>query len=75
MLKLLRRDVAEAALRIITDANFVIGSQPEVTDFSALTDVNVSFSPEELRMHMAESTESSKELEDYSLRVLRNELL
>jgi len=74
-LKLLRKDVAEAALKIITDADFVIGTQPEVTDFSALTDVNVSFSSEELRMHMAQSTESSKELEDYTLRILRNELL
>lgn len=74
-LQLLKEDVAKEALRIITEADYTLDVPQEIIDFSSITDINVSFSPEELRMHMAESTDASQEIEDYTLRVLRGELL
>lgn len=74
-LELLRKDIAEEALKIISSPDYMIPSDTEVTNFGSIMDLNSSLSPEENRILMGESTEAMKEVTDEVLRMLRGELL
>lgn len=74
-LELLRRDVAEEALKIISSPDYKIPSDTEITSFGSIMDLNSSLSPEEYRIQMGESTETMKEVSEEVLRMLRGENL
>lgn len=73
-LELLRKDVAEEALKIISSPDYKINVDLDITDFGSLMDVGSSITPEEMRIFMGQSTESSQVIEDHALRMLRGEL-
>lgn len=74
-LELLRKDIAEEALKIISSPDYKIPEDTEISNFGSIMDLNSSLSPEEYRINMGESTEAMNEVADYALRMLRGELL
>jgi len=72
-LELIRTDVAKEALNIIRNPNYSMNNDAEITDFGSMMDVGLFITPEEERMRMAEMPETMKEIEEYTLRVLRGE--
>jgi len=74
-LELLRKDIAEEALKIISSPDYKLPKDTDVTNFGSILDINSSLSPEESRILMGETTEAMKEVADESLRMLRGELL
>lgn len=74
-LELLRKDVAEEALKIISSPDYKIPRDTEITSFGSIMDLNSSLSPEESRIQMGETTEAMQEVADEALRMLRAELL
>lgn len=75
-LELLRKDVAEEALRIISNPDYKIKIESEITEYSSLMEVGSCKSPEEMRIAMlGQTTESSQDIEEHTVRMLRGELL
>ncbi|MFJ1105238.1 hypothetical protein [Bacillus albus] len=72
-LKLIRKDVGEAALKILSDAQFDINSEIESKDVGAIMQYGNFKSPEETRIEMAQSPENVAEAEEYLARILRDE--
>lgn len=74
-LELVRKDVAEEALKVIESPGYNIKIDTEVEDFSSVLDTGTFITSEEIRIKLGESPEHIKEAEDYLSRVLRDELL
>lgn len=74
-LELVRKDVAEEALKIIKNPGYNFQSESEITDFSSMMDTGSFLTPEESRVRLAESPEHVKEVEEHAVRLLRGELL
>lgn len=74
-LELIRKDVAEEALKIITEPDYNLQSDIDITDFGSMIDTSSYTSPEESRMQIGESPANIKEVEEYALMRLRGELL
>jgi len=74
-LELIRKDVAEAALRIIRSPDYHISSEIDVTDYNSLADTGSFITAEESRIRLGESPEHIREAEEHLNRVLRDELL
>jgi hypothetical protein len=74
-LELVRKDVAEEALKIITNPNYTMPHDTEVTGFGSIMDLSSSLSPEEIRISMGESTDTMQEVAEEALRILRGENL
>ncbi|MFC5591555.1 hypothetical protein ACFPRA_21965 [Sporosarcina soli] len=74
-LELIRKDVAEEALKIIKSPNYNFQSDSEITDFSSMIDTGSFLSPEESRIRLGEMPEHVREVEEHAVRVLRGELL
>ncbi|WP_100617892.1 hypothetical protein [Bacillus cereus] len=74
-LELIRKDVAEQALKIIKSPDYSMNLDSDITDFGSMIDTGSYLSPEEGRIRLGESPEHIKEVEDYLCRVLRGELL
>lgn len=74
-LELIRKDVAEEALKIIKSPDYNLKMEKDVTDFGSVLDTGNFLCPEEMRVNLGESPEPVKEAEDYLSRVLRDELL
>jgi hypothetical protein len=74
-LKLIKKDVAEEALKYLNNPDSKIIGDNEIIDFSAMTEVGSYMTSEASRIALAESPEHVKEAEDYIARVLRDELL
>lgn len=74
-LKLVRKDVAEEALKVIENPEYNIKIDTEIENFGSVLDTGTLITPEETRIKLGESPEHIKEAEDYLSRVLRNELL
>jgi hypothetical protein len=73
-LKLIRKDVGEAALRILSDAQFDV-HEIENKDISAIMQYGNFQSAEETRMELAQSPENVAEAEEYLARILRDETI
>ncbi|PDZ66512.1 hypothetical protein [Bacillus thuringiensis] len=74
-LELIRKDVAEQALKIIKSPDYSMNLDAEITDFRSMIDTGSYLSPEEGRIRLGELPEHVKEVEDHLNRVLRGELL
>ncbi|MCU6708009.1 hypothetical protein M6D81_04720 [Paenibacillus sp. J5C_2022] len=72
-LELVRKDVAEQALKIIRNPDYAINMDNDATDISSVMDTGYYFSPEENRIRLGDSPEHIKEVEDHCCRVLRGE--
>jgi hypothetical protein len=76
-LKLIRKDVGEAALKILTDGQFDLSLNIDSKEVNsdAIMQYGSFQSPEEYRMQLAKSPENISEAEDYLARVIRDETL
>lgn len=74
-LELIRKDVAEEALKIITSPNYNMKTESEINSFEAVNDTGTFINSEEIRIRLGETPECLKEAEDYLSKVLRDELL
>lgn len=74
-LELIRRDVAEEALKIIKTPSYNITSDVEINSFEAVNDTGLFITAEANRLKLAESPEYVKEAEEFLCKVLRNETL
>lgn len=74
-LELIRKDVAEEALKIIRTPNYNLRNDSDVNSFEVVNDTGSFVTPEENRIKLAESPEYIKEAEEYLCKVLRNETL
>ena len=74
-LELIRKDVAKEALKIISNPEYNIKMDTEISSYEPLNDTGTFISAEETRVKLGESPEYVKEAEDHLCRVLRDELL
>lgn len=74
-LELIRKDVAEEALKIIKSPDYNFQTDSDITDFTSMMDASSFLTPEELRIRLGESPEHIQEVEEHAVRVLRGELL
>lgn len=75
-LELVRRDVAEEALKIIRNPDYTLNmDDSKDTGIGSMMDTGSCLSPEEGRMLLGESPEHLKIVEDHCCRLLRGELL
>lgn len=74
-LELIRKDVAEEALKIIKSPDYNINIQQAQLDFEIVNDTGSYLSSEEVRINMGKSPEPVAEAEAYFASVLRDELL
>jgi hypothetical protein len=74
-LELIRKDVAQEALKFIESPNYNIKTDSEINSFEAINETGSYITAEETRVRFAESPEYIKEAEDYFSSVLRDELL
>lgn len=74
-LELVKKDVAEEALKILRSPDYVLTDHNDITDFSSLTNGGEFITPEESRILLGNSPENIKEIEEHALRVLRGEIL
>lgn len=74
-LELVRKDVAEEALRIIRNPDYTLKLDSEDTDIGSMMDTGYYMSPEEGRIRLGESPEHMREVEEHCCRLLRGELL
>ncbi|MDX1259622.1 hypothetical protein [Exiguobacterium sp. K1] len=74
-LELIRKDVAEEALKIIKSPNYSLQVDTDITDFSSMIDTSAFLTPEESRIRLGESPEHIQEVEEHAVRLLRGELL
>lgn len=72
---LLRKDVAEEALKIISNPNFNINVDVNPNQADALMERGSFISPEEERLKLGEAPENVSEAMDYLARTLRDETL
>ncbi|MFZ5645627.1 MAG: hypothetical protein ACOY46_18845 [Bacillota bacterium] len=75
-LELVRKDVAEEALKIIKDPDYTLDIEnSHDTGIGSMMDTGSYLSPEEGRIRLGESPEHIKIVEDHCCRLLRGELL
>ncbi|WP_342577223.1 hypothetical protein [Psychrobacillus sp. FSL K6-2843] len=74
-LELVRKDVAEEALKIIKSPDYNSPYNTDLTDFSSVTNTGSFITPEESRLQLGISPEPQREVEEYAVRLLRGELL
>ncbi|PDM38831.1 hypothetical protein CN643_17145 [Parageobacillus yumthangensis] len=74
-LKLIRKDIGEQALKIISDAQFDINLEFESKSFESMMQYGSFKSAEEIRIELAQSPQNVAEAEEYLARVLRDEIL
>jgi hypothetical protein len=74
-LVLVRKDVAEEALKIVQDHNDNLIKDETFNSVESLVDTGDFINPEEIRLRMGESPKLVKEMEDHLSRVFRDELL
>nr|WP_025774326.1 hypothetical protein [Clostridium botulinum] len=74
-LELVKKDVAQEALKIIKNNDYKLKMDSEINSFDAVDDSGTFVTSEEIRLKFGESPEPMKEMEDYFNRVLRDELL
>lgn len=74
-LKLLRKDVAEIALKVIEGENYNLELKQTIDNFDAVNQEGTFMSAEAMRMRLADSPEYIKEAEEYLSGVLRDEIL
>lgn len=74
-LELVKKDVAEEALKIIKNSDSNLEICEDMNNFESIMNYGNFSSPEEIRMKYGESPEPMKEMEDHVNRVLRDELL
>lgn len=74
-LRLIRKDVGKAALKILSNPQFDINLEVGDSDIGAIMQYKSFQSPEEYRLELAKSPENVAEAEEYLARVLRDEIL
>lgn len=74
-LELIKKDVAEEALKIIRSPDYNINIQQTQSDFEIVNDTGSYLSSEEVRINMGKSPDPVAEAEAYFASVLRDELL
>ncbi|MBS4193218.1 hypothetical protein KHA94_24300 [Bacillus sp. FJAT-49705] len=74
-LELIRKDVAEEALKIIKSPDYNFQTDSDITDFSSMIETGSFLTPEESRIRLGESPEHVQEVEEHAVRLLRGELL
>lgn len=74
-LELVKKDVAEEALKIIKSPDYNINIQQSELDYEIVNDTGSYLSSEEVRINMGKSPEPVAEAEAYFASVLRDELL
>lgn len=74
-LELIRKDVAEEALKIIKSPDYNFQADSDITDFSSMIETGSFVTPEESRIRLGESPEHVQEVEEHAVRLLRGELL
>ncbi|WP_153465078.1 hypothetical protein [Sediminibacillus terrae] len=74
-MRLLKKDVGEAALKIINEPNFDIQTEVEPINANRFNTQGEFISPEEIRMSYSESPENIKEATDHLLRTVRGETI
>lgn len=72
-LEIVKKDIAEKALNIISNPGFIVNNYGEINDFSSMIDAGSFKNPEHNRAILAELSESSRELEEEALKKLRGE--
>lgn len=74
-LTLLKKDVGEAALEVISGPNYDIQSEVQPVNFDQIMHQGDFLSAEEIRLNMVESPQHVREAEEHLLRSLRDENL
>lgn len=75
-LELVRKDVAEEALKIIRNPDYTLNiDNSKESEIGSMMDTGSYLSPEESRIRLGESPEHVKIVEDHCCRLLRGELL
>lgn len=75
-LELVRKDVAEEALKIIRNPDYTLNiDNSSDAGMASMMDTGSYMSPEEIRVHLGESPEHVQLVEDHCCRMLRGELL
>lgn len=74
-LKLLRKDVAEHALSLLSESQYSIGNDNNYGSTEAMLSASVFVSPEESRIKLGVSPKPVQEAEEYLSQVLRDELI
>ncbi|WP_305928044.1 hypothetical protein [Bacillus mycoides] len=72
-LEIVKKDIAQNALNIISNPNFIVSDYEGITDFSSMMDTGSFRTPEHHRAILGEVSASSRELEEEALKKLRGE--